>query len=323
MNNNLIKTTIFILASFSLAACSAKHITPQEKIIYLTEVIYTQEGATPDYEISDKEIKKLSKQGILPIFKISESDAQKLLPEYDAANAAPIGILFARGKKSYQMPADYVYSLLKAGADIYFISYDDMQRQTEKVKGIVLPGGNFPIPVQWFVKYTRKKVHPLDKRYNAYKFLVEYAAEKEMPLLGVCGGMQVMAGLLSGEKVKLYDDLTYVTTIDHRYIPKTETAHSIKIEEGSKLHGVLGATEMEVNSRHSVGVAHISLLGLESVKATAIAPDMVVEAVEFPGHKNFLGVQFHPEIASYNNDNSTMQKIFDSFVLDTQQTQSK
>jgi putative glutamine amidotransferase len=81
-------------------------------------------------------------------------------------------------------------------------------------------------------------------------------------------------------------------SIDHRGIPIEHPAHSVMVAEGSLLHRLVGASEIEVNSHHHEGVATIG----DGVAATALASDGLVEAIEVQGHPFALGVQWHAEM---------------------------
>lgn len=130
-------------------------------------------------------------------------------------------------------------------------------------------------------------------------------------MLGMCAGMQVMAGLLSQKQGFLCGNLNNISDIDHKTRPSKSAAHSVKISGGSKLYDALQADETYVNSRHLVGVFAKSLDNTD-IDVVAVAPDGIAEAIEIRGYNFAMGIQFHPEILASQDEN--MQNIFNIFV---------
>lgn len=122
--------------------------------------------------------------------------------------------------------------------------------------------------------------------------LARLAHERSLPCLGICRGMQVMNVALGGS---LYRDLYNcgVTEEQHRQQPPyCELCHTVTIAQGSLLESVVGtAGTFEVNSMHHQGIDHVATGLLVSARAS----DRVVEAVEDPSRRFYLGVQWHPE----------------------------
>ena len=119
-----------------------------------------------------------------------------------------------------------------------------------------------------------------------------WALARQVPLLCICRGIQVLNVALGGS---LYQDVGTEpgTTLTHsQKEPRDQPTHKVKVTPGSRLAEVLGADELEVNSMH-----HQAIKGLgRGVTAVAWAPDQIVEGVELPDHSGFvLGVQWHPE----------------------------
>ena len=104
-------------------------------------------------------------------------------------------------------------------------------------------------------------------------------------------GMQVIGGVLGA---KIHENVmdAIETEIDHLdEKPAEEDAHPIRIVEGSLLHRIAGATEMDVNTAHREALFDVP----NGIAVTATAPDGVIEAIEVPGRRFALGVQWHPE----------------------------
>lgn len=122
-------------------------------------------------------------------------------------------------------------------------------------------------------------------------FLARYAAERGLPTLGVCRGIQVMNVALGGT---LYQDLEAqgLNRVQHfQKIPPPAVAHTVRQVGPSPLNALFPET-FRVNSYHHQG---IKALG-QGLRPVAVAPDGLVEAVVLEGHPLFLGVQWHPEL---------------------------
>jgi putative glutamine amidotransferase len=122
--------------------------------------------------------------------------------------------------------------------------------------------------------------------------LVRRALAADLPVLAICRGLQVLNVALGGTLVQdLPSTIGTAVSHDDKARPRTGIAHDVSILPGSRLHALLGIDEAAVNSFHHQAVA---ALGHGLVPA-AFSADGVVEAVELPGARFVLGVQWHPE----------------------------
>ena len=121
--------------------------------------------------------------------------------------------------------------------------------------------------------------------------LVRLALRDGIPTLAICGGMQTMNVACGGS---LYQDIpTQVSdALQHRQIPPaTRMSHSVSVTAGSLLQRIVRRARMQVNSSHHQSVKTVGPVLI----ASATAPDGIVEAIEHPTHRFFLGLQWHPE----------------------------
>ncbi len=139
--------------------------------------------------------------------------------------------------------------------------------------------------------------------YNFEKYIYEYSKYNNVPYLGICAGMQLMA---EGNNVK--ND----TNINHQ--SKSEYVHKLKILRNTLLYDILKEDEIMVNSRHNY---HIENIG--SMKINAYAPDNIIEGIENPELDFHLGLQWHAEDLNDKNTN----KIFDAFIQSAKKYQKK
>lgn len=144
--------------------------------------------------------------------------------------------------------------------------------------------------------------------YGYERYIYNYVFEKNMPYIGICAGMQLMAF----HKREINNIRNSENSIIHH--SKEKYAHKIKIEKGTLLYSILKKDEIMVNSRHNY---HISDAGIN--KVSAYSQDGIIEAIENP-NKNFqIGLQWHPEMLSDENT----ENIFENFIYEAEKYKLK
>lgn len=210
--------------------------------------------------------------------------------------------------------ASYVEAIGAAGGApilIPLISDEEKLRAIYvKLDGLLLAGGGDVDP-----SYYGEERHPACSKVDPLRDWVEltlarWALAEGLPILAICRGIQVLNVAAGGT---LYQDLPSQrpSEIDHTYHPErplTELVHSVEVEPGSRLAGIVGEGCLAVNSGHHQAVKDVA----PGFKVAARAPDGVVEAIESEAHPFALGVQWHPE--ELVKDASHMQRMFEDFV---------
>ena len=130
--------------------------------------------------------------------------------------------------------------------------------------------------------------------------LLSGALERDLPVLAICRGVQLLNVHLGGDLVQQLPDL--VGSTNHQPRPGAFGPVSVTTEEGSTVKRLLGARVNVLCSHHQA----IGELGRELV-VTARSKDGVIEAVELPSHRFVVGVQWHPE-------ESGDRRLFDAVV---------
>ncbi len=212
----------------------------------------------------------------------------------------------------YALRLGYFNAIEKAGGTPVALPYltGSIDAYLEMADGIVLPGGFYPFPARY---YGETQVTPEEEIHPRAVFEMEFARAmlaRDMPVLGICAGMQVLA---AAKGVMLYRDVhkVYSTTIDHlNEKPAEEAAHSVSIVPGTLLHAITGLEEMQVNTAHREGVVDQS--GPDDLVINARAPDGVVEGLELSGQRFALGVQWHPEF--FLETGNPHLKLFETLV---------
>jgi putative glutamine amidotransferase len=128
------------------------------------------------------------------------------------------------------------------------------------------------------------------------------AWERDLPLLAICRGAQTLNVSRGGTLVQHLPERPGVRLQHRQTAPAARTTHAVKVEPGSLLNEVLGKRSVRVNSFHHQGVARTG----RGLRVSARAPDGVVEAVEAPGRRFVLGLQWHAECLAHRADQAAL-----------------
>lgn len=170
----------------------------------------------------------------------------------------------------------------------------------QRLDGLILAGGVDIDPVRYGQDRHPSVQAARQDRDAAELSLATISAELDLPVLGICRGMQVMAVAAGGSVEQHIPDR--VGHLGHAPAPATYGSHRVRIEDGSLLASLLGA-EIEVPSYH-----HQSVAEHPGYRPTAWDPDDgTLEAMEDPAARFRLAVQWHPEVASDS-------RLFDALV---------
>ncbi|ACI51770.1 peptidase C26 [Gluconacetobacter diazotrophicus PA1 5] len=162
-----------------------------------------------------------------------------------------------------------------------------------RLDGLVVTGGAFDVDPALYGADTRHATVTLKSdRTRAELALTRGAIARDMPLLGICGGQQLLAVALGGSLVQHIPDAIPGALPHEQPNPRHEAGHQVAITPGTLLARVTQAARIAVNSAH-----HQAVRTPGEAIVCAIAPDGVVEAIEHPARRFCLGVQWHPEFA--------------------------
>jgi putative glutamine amidotransferase len=189
-------------------------------------------------------------------------------------------------------PRNYSLAVQREGAIALMLSPDDAvaedpEQLLDMLDGLILAGGSDVDPATYGAE-----PHPETRGTNAdrdrFELALAHAAlERDMPVLGICRGMQMLNVACGGTLDQHLDDLA-----THRHTAGVFCDHDVELEAGSLAARAAGSERVAVKSHHHQGVERLG----DALEVTGRNPgDGIVEAIESPDRQFALGVLWHPE----------------------------
>ena len=177
----------------------------------------------------------------------------------------------------------------------------------DRLDALVVTGGAFDVDPSLYGAGERHGTVTLKEGRTAAELaLVQGALARNLPVLGICGGQQLLAVALGGSLIQHIPDSVPNALAHEQPNPRHEAGHAVAVVPGTLLHRIVGATTMQVNSSHHQAVR---APGPHAI-VDATAPDGVIEGIEDGRYRFCLGVQWHPEFCIDPGD----RRIFDALV---------
>jgi len=212
----------------------------------------------------------------------------------------------------HQLSDSYVRAIAQAGGiPVVIPCCEDenlMKALVDRLDGVLLSGGGDVDPALFGQRATGHLGSVTPRRDAAELAIARYVIEEtDKPILGICRGIQAMNVAMGGT---LYIDLPDAGKLCHSLTmyPRAMVSHSVVIAEDTHLAAAYGSGEQKVNSFHHQAVNAVAPGFLVTAKS---ADDAVVEAMEMPGERFVVGVQWHPEELIAREE---AQRLFRSFV---------
>jgi putative glutamine amidotransferase len=219
---------------------------------------------------------------------------------------APRGIAKA---PHYSLRATYTGAVARAGGLPLCLPHEPgmVDAYADVLAGLVVTGGGFDVDPAHFGDNTRHAtVRTKEGRTNFELGIVRAMLKRDKPVLGICGGEQLINVILGGTLIQHIEDEVRDSLLHEQPNPRTEPGHKVRLKEGSLLQRIVGGTELPVNSAHHQAVKTVGA----GIVINATAPDGVIEGIEDPRYRFCLGVQWHPELDVSDGDG----KIFAAFI---------
>ena len=209
----------------------------------------------------------------------------------------------------YALRTNYLDSLAVAGGLPVALPHNLalVDELLDRIDGLVVTGGAFDVDPTLYGDGERHATVTLKEGRTAAELaLIRGALARDKPVLGICGGQQLLAVALGGALLQHIPDQIAGALEHEQPNPRHEPGHEITVVPGTLLARIVKAGTMRVNSAHHQAVRDP---GPRTV-VNATAPDGVIEGIEDGRYSFCLGLQWHPEFLIDQGD----RRILDAFV---------
>ncbi len=210
----------------------------------------------------------------------------------------------------YALRENYCAAVARAGGLPVLLPHQVEQAEAylDGLDGLIVTGGAFDVDPALFGANERHATVTTKDRRTAFELAATRAAlARDLPLLGICGGQQLLNVALGGTLIQHIPDEVEGALAHEQPNPRDEPGHEVAVTPGTLLHRICGGVgRLQVNSAHHQAAREVG----PGVTVNAVAPDGVIEGIEAAAHGFCLGVQWHPEYGVGAGD----EAIFDAFV---------
>ncbi|MCR6629716.1 MAG: gamma-glutamyl-gamma-aminobutyrate hydrolase family protein [Magnetospirillum sp.] len=162
----------------------------------------------------------------------------------------------------------------------------------DRLDGLIITGGAFDVDPALFGAAERHATVRLKDRRTRFELAVlQGALERDLPVLGICGGQQLLNVALGGTLIQHIPDAVPGCLAHEQTNPRDQAGHEVALVAGTRLAAIAGTPRLGVNSSHHQAVAAVA----PGCVVNAVAPDGVIEGIEDPRRAFCMGVQWHPE----------------------------
>jgi gamma-glutamyl-gamma-aminobutyrate hydrolase PuuD len=188
------------------------------------------------------------------------------------------------------VPADYVRAVERAGGRALLVppSDDGVDETLDALDGVVFSGGSDLDPATYGQERHEATAGIVEERDRGELALLQAALARDMPVLAVCRGSQILNVALGGDLVQHLPEV--VGDEKHKQVPGEFAEHDVAVEPQTRLGELIG-DHAPVKSHHHQGFGRLG----DGLRETARADDGTVEALEDPAKRFAIGVLWHPE----------------------------
>ncbi|HUC16200.1 MAG TPA: gamma-glutamyl-gamma-aminobutyrate hydrolase family protein [Acetobacteraceae bacterium] len=208
----------------------------------------------------------------------------------------------------YALRQNYAEAVIAAGGlPVALPHHAEMAAEyLDRIAALIVTGGAFDVdPALYGAGVRHASVRLKEMRTKSELALLEGALARGMPVLGICGGAQLLAVARGGRLIQHIPDDVQGALAHQQTESRHRAAHEVTLTPGTLLARLVGAERMAVNSSHHQAIAEPG-----TALVNARAPDGVVEGIEDPGFPFCLGVQWHPEFSVDEGD----RRIFAALI---------
>lgn len=205
----------------------------------------------------------------------------------------------------YALRQNYCDAVVKAGGLPMALPHepDLAEHYLAQLDGLIVTGGAFDVDPALFGANVRHDTVTTKNRRTDFELAITRGAlARDMPVLGICGGQQLLNVVLGGTLIQHIPDEVAQALAHEQPNPRDEAGHEVKLIEGSLLQRICQSKILAVNSAHHQAVKSVG----PDVVINAMAGDGVIEGIEAPEYRFCLGVQWHPEFSISNSDDAIL-----------------
>lgn len=209
----------------------------------------------------------------------------------------------------YALRENYADAVTRAGGLPIALPHEPDQAgdYLDRIDGLVITGGAFDVDPSLFGDSSRHPTVVTKDRRTAFELAATLGAiERDMPVLGICGGQQLLHVALGGKLIQHIPDEIPDALAHEQPNPRDEPGHSVAVTKGTLLHRIVKLDELQVNSAHHQAAKDAP----DGITVNAVAPDGVIEGIEAAGKRFCVGVQWHPEYGVSAGD----VPLFEAFI---------
>ncbi|MGE5547729.1 MAG: gamma-glutamyl-gamma-aminobutyrate hydrolase family protein [Solirubrobacterales bacterium] len=194
----------------------------------------------------------------------------------------------------YALRENYCGSIVAAGGLPLPLPHeaDLVGEYLARLDGLLVTGGAFDVDPALFGATTRHATVKVKARRSGFELaMIRGALARDLPLLGICGGQQLLNVALGGTLIQHIPDEVADCLAHEQPNPRNEPGHEVELVAGTRLATLVGRGRISVNSAHHQAIKDVA----PGCVANAYASDGVIEGVEDPRRTFCIGVQWHPE----------------------------
>ena len=209
----------------------------------------------------------------------------------------------------YALRKCYADAVISAGGIAIMLPYqDNFAEILDNIDGIIFSGGDGDIPPDFYGQEASSQYVKAKRARALFEIpLLQEALQRNMPILGICNGLQAINVALGGTLIQHIPDEVTSDIIHEQPIPKDMPSHIINIAKSSKLSRLAADIDIPVmvNSTHHQAIKDLGA----GLMASARANDNIIEAIESIEHDWVIGVQWHCEYLNNELDRNLFKEL--------------
>jgi len=213
------------------------------------------------------------------------------------------------GEPTYFLRARYVDVIKDLGGIPFLLPItQDSRLQADllnRIDGLLITGSGPDLDPRLYGERPTARFKIMSQERAGFELgLARHALKRDQPVLGICGGLQLLNVAMGGSLVQDISAQVRGALVHRQETAATRVSHPVRIVRGTRLHRILRTDRLKVNSSHHQAAKKVA----KGWMVNALSPDGVIEGLESPRHRFAVGVQWHPEFL-YRKDEASRRLI--------------